>query len=152
MRRSTRRLMLAGALLAFTGVALGAFGAHAVKPHISADDYDTYRIAAQYHLVHALAVFVAAYVAERLSAPAVLRAGWFFLAGVALFSGSLYLVATTGPDAAGGDHPPGRARLPGGLGAPGVDALEAARRPARSAIMAPSRRTHPPANGPRRPP
>ncbi|MSQ61942.1 MAG: DUF423 domain-containing protein [Dehalococcoidia bacterium] len=99
--------MLAGALLAFTGVAFGAFGAHAVKPQISADDYDTYRIAAQYHLVHALAVFVAAYIAERLSAPAALRAGWLFLAGVALFSGSLYLLATTGPDLLGAITPLG---------------------------------------------
>ena len=107
MLHGARRLLLAGALLGLTGVALGAFGAHAVKPHISADDYATFRIAAQYQLLHALAVFAAVYLAERLQSPLALRAGWLFVAGVVLFSGSLYLVATTGPDVLGAITPIG---------------------------------------------
>lgn len=79
---------VAGAL----GVALGAFGAHGLEGRI--DDphlLEVWETAARYHLVHALAL---AAVAAHPRAPA--RAGWAFVLGIVLFSGSLYLMTLTG--------------------------------------------------------
>ena len=82
---------------AFFGVAAGAFGAHALKGHLDAAALATWQTAVLYNLVHALGtiavgLFKPAPAAER----ACRRAGWCFVAGMALFSGSLYLLALTG--------------------------------------------------------
>lgn len=82
---------LAG-VLGFTGVALGAFGAHGLKdivtdPHLM----DVWKTGAHYHLIHAVMVAVAALHPARPVWPARL-----FTAGILLFSGSLYLMAVTG--------------------------------------------------------
>lgn len=82
---------LAGVIGAL-GVALGAFGAHGLKrvvtdPHLL-DVWDT---GARYHLIHALAL---AAVAAHPRQPSV--AGWLFIAGILLFSGSLYTMTLTG--------------------------------------------------------
>ncbi|HWO93234.1 MAG TPA: DUF423 domain-containing protein, partial [Dehalococcoidia bacterium] len=73
--------MVLGGVLGALGVGLGAFGAHLVEDHVSSDDYDTYKTAAQYHLVHALALFAAAFAAERGKPSAALVAGRLFVAG-----------------------------------------------------------------------
>lgn len=102
-----RPLLLAGAILGFTGVLLGAFGAHIVRDHVSADEYDRYRTAATYHLVHALAVFAAAFLYERRPDRSAIRAGWAFVIGVVFFSGSLYLLGIVGPSLLGAVAPIG---------------------------------------------
>ncbi len=102
-----RRWALLGAAFALLAVAFGAFGAHAVKDRISSDDYDAYKIGAQYHMAHALALFAVAYVAERWPSRTTALAGWAFAAGIVLFSGSLYLLAATGLDALGAITPLG---------------------------------------------
>jgi uncharacterized membrane protein YgdD (TMEM256/DUF423 family) len=81
-----RALVLAAAVLGFLGVALGAFGAHALK--LEGKPLEWWHTGSQYHLVHALAALLAAI----LGAP---RAGWLFVAGTAIFSGSLYAMALT---------------------------------------------------------
>lgn len=84
------RLAAAAAVLGAVAVALGAFGAHGLEGAVSAERLETWRTGAQYHLVHALLGAVAgAFAAVRASGPA-LWASRLALAGVVLFSGSLY--------------------------------------------------------------
>ena len=85
-----------GAGLAFLAVAAGAFGAHAVRPRLSPDLLDVFETAARYHFFHALGLIVAGFAAARWPGTAVHLAGWLFLAGIILFSGSLYLLSLTG--------------------------------------------------------
>ena len=84
-------LFRVAALVCFLGVALGAFGAHALKTTLQAHDMvDVWNKAVLYHLVHGVALLVLAF------HTAGSRVAWFLLlAGVLLFSGSLYLMALT---------------------------------------------------------
>jgi uncharacterized membrane protein YgdD (TMEM256/DUF423 family) len=70
-------------------VMAGAFAAHGLKAHLSADALSVFETGARYHMYHALAIALAAGLAAR-------RAAWAFMAGIVLFSGSLYLLALTG--------------------------------------------------------
>ena len=93
-------LILAGAY-GLLGVGLGAFGAHAVRGRLAdlsdgARRLEWWQTAAQYHLVHALALGLAAYVAARAPGPVATAAGFCFAGGVLLFSGSLYTMTLTG--------------------------------------------------------
>ena len=85
-----------GAVLAFLTVSAGAFGAHAVRSRLSPDLLDVFETAARYHFFHALGVIVAGFAAARWPGTAVYLAGWLFVAGIILFSGSLYLLSLTG--------------------------------------------------------
>ncbi len=92
-----RRFIVWGSLLAFLGVALGAFGAHGLKDQISEDMLAVYNTGVHYHLVHALGLVLLGLAADRLAdRKRVNAAGWCLLIGVILFSGSLYLLAVTG--------------------------------------------------------
>src|SRR5262245_23310737 len=93
-------LILAG-IYGFLGVALGAFGAHGLKSHLAkaadgAQRMEWWGTASQYHLIHALAIAAAAYVAGRAPGGAATAAGFCFAAGVVVFSGSLYIMTATG--------------------------------------------------------
>jgi uncharacterized membrane protein YgdD (TMEM256/DUF423 family) len=90
-----RTFFALGCLLAFLGIGLGAFAAHGLKGHISAHDLDVFETAARYQMYHALALLAVAWAVTRWPGRAVNRAGWLFVAGVVLFSGSLYLLAVT---------------------------------------------------------
>ena len=86
-----------GSLLGGLGVALGAFGAHGLRRRISPERLETFETGVRYQIYHALALLAAALLAEWLpGARLAAAAGWLFLAGVALFSGSLYLLVFTG--------------------------------------------------------
>ncbi len=85
-----------GAVAAGIGVALGAFGAHTLKARIGADMLEVYETGVRYHLVHALALLAVAWAASRWPGMLTNVAGVLFLAGVILFSGSLYVLAITG--------------------------------------------------------
>ena len=78
-------------------VAIGAFGAHSLKPLLEKNGtLETFQTGAHYHLVHALALLGVALLSERLAEPkAARRAGNLFLGGILFFSGSLYLLALT---------------------------------------------------------
>lgn len=91
-----RALGLAGAVLALVAVALGAFGAHALRSRLSPDLLATFETGVRYHLYHALALLACAWVLDRWPSPQAGWAGWLFVAGIALFSGSLYLLTLTG--------------------------------------------------------
>jgi len=86
------RIIGIGALLAFAGVAAGAFGAHALKDHLTPNQLAIYQTGVQYHLLHALAM-VAIGAQNRFDAKI---AAWLFLVGVIVFSGSLYALAASG--------------------------------------------------------
>lgn len=85
-----------GSALALLAVVSGAFGAHALEDRLASDDLDLWQTAARYHMYHALALLAVAFVTERWGGTLTAAAGWLFLAGVVLFSGSLYLLSLTG--------------------------------------------------------
>ena len=103
----SQRWFVLGSSLAALGVALGAFGAHGLKARVGPELLETWETAARYHLVHALALLATAWAASRWPGPAVSAAGWLFLVGVVLFSGSLYAMTLTGVRALGAITPLG---------------------------------------------
>lgn len=90
-------LIKIAALNGFSGVLLGAFGAHALKERLSAYALSVYQTGVQYQMIHALALLGVGALALALEEDRWLRrAGNFFGAGIGIFSGSLYLLALTG--------------------------------------------------------
>jgi uncharacterized membrane protein YgdD (TMEM256/DUF423 family) len=85
-----------GAAFGLTGVAAGAFGAHGLRGHLPADRLDVYETAVRYQLVHALALLAVAWAVTRWPGSWPSAAGWLFIAGTALFCGSLYALSFTG--------------------------------------------------------
>ncbi|MGR9045606.1 MAG: DUF423 domain-containing protein [Gammaproteobacteria bacterium] len=82
-----------GALSALIAVAMGAFGAHALKAVLSAGMLDVYKTGVTYQMWHALGLCGIAMVRQRTPASSLLKwAGWLMFAGIVLFSGSLYLL------------------------------------------------------------
>ena len=90
------RLIRLGAIAMAFGVALGAFGAHGLRSRLTPDLLAIYETGVRYHLVHGLALFVAAWLAGEAQGRAARLAGLLFGVGILLFSGSLYLLALTG--------------------------------------------------------
>lgn len=90
-----RRIFQGGALSALIGVALGAFGAHALEARVSPDRLATWETAVFYQLVHALGLLAVAWAVERWPGRTTRAAGAFFAVGTLLFSGSLYLLVLT---------------------------------------------------------
>jgi uncharacterized membrane protein YgdD (TMEM256/DUF423 family) len=81
-------------LLGLTGVAIGAFGAHGLAAVLEANGRAaTFDTATQYHLIHALALLAAAWLDEQHPNQWTRRAGWLFILGTIVFSGSLYILA-----------------------------------------------------------
>lgn len=95
-----------GAVNALLAVAAGAFGAHGLRARLSPDSLEVWKTAAQYHMTHALGLFAVAWLCSR-GAAAARPAGWLMLAGIVLFSGSLYLLAVTGVRSLGAVTPVG---------------------------------------------
>ena len=104
----SRKIGLGAGFFGFLGVILGAFGAHALKERLKAQDMvDVWNTAVIYHLLHAVALLaLAAWSEARANAngternrgPKYLwRAAQCWMAGIALFSGSLYILALGGP-------------------------------------------------------
>ena len=84
-----------GAILAGVAVALGAFGAHALRARLDPRDLEVFETAVRYQMYHALALARGG-VADLTMAPGAGAAAWSFLVGIALFSGSLYVMVATG--------------------------------------------------------
>lgn len=99
--------LLSGALFAALSVALGAFGAHALKESLDAYGRDIYEKAVFYQMVHALALLGTGVLQRLFASGSFAYAGWAFLAGILLFSGSLYLLAMTGVKSFGAITPVG---------------------------------------------
>jgi uncharacterized membrane protein YgdD (TMEM256/DUF423 family) len=85
-----------GSVSALLGVAAGAFGAHALRARLSAEMLAIWETAVRYQMFHALALLAVAWAATRWPGSATTAAGWLFVAGTLVFSGSLYLLSLFG--------------------------------------------------------
>lgn len=105
----TARLALTlAALFLFVAVGTGAFGAHALKARLEPDLMAVYQTAVQYHFWHALGLLaVGVLLIQRPESGALAWAAWLLVAGLVLFSGSLYALALTGVRAFGAVTPVG---------------------------------------------
>jgi uncharacterized membrane protein YgdD (TMEM256/DUF423 family) len=112
--------LVLGAIFGFIGVALGAFGSHALRSKLTSERVATFETGVRYQMWHALALFVVVIVeawipsggspsftlvGDRGGAPSLFAAGWLFAGGIVLFSGSLYALAVTGNRAWGAVTP-----------------------------------------------
>lgn len=86
--------LVTGTILAGLAVALGAFGAHGLKKIVSAETVNIYQTGVQYQMYHALALILVGLISEKWPSAYIGYAGYFFLAGIVLFSGSLYLIVS----------------------------------------------------------
>jgi len=94
---AVRAFLVAGSIAGFAAVALGAFGAHALKGRLSPEMLVVWHTAVEYHVFHALGMIAVGLVAAQFPESALLKwSGWLMLAGIALFSGSLYALALFG--------------------------------------------------------
>lgn len=91
-----RLFFIAGSIMAFLAVALGAFAAHGLKSRLSPEMLTVFEVGVRYQMYHALALFAAAWASSRWPGSAAYTAGWAFLFGIVVFSGSLYLLSMTG--------------------------------------------------------
>lgn len=97
MTSAAKIFLAAGGLAALVAVALGAFGAHALKGRLSPELLTVWHTAVEYHLFHALGLLAVGLVAAQLAESTLLKwSGWLMLSGIVLFSGSLYALALTG--------------------------------------------------------
>lgn len=93
-----RRCLVAGAVLMLVGVILGAFGAHLLQPRLSPQRFASFQTGVHYHLLHALGLLVLGVVAQLGGVSVRLRwSARLMLAGVLLFSGSIYLITAGAP-------------------------------------------------------
>ena len=91
-----RFFFVTGALLACLAVALGAFAAHALRFRLAPDMLGIFEVGVRYHMYHALALLAVAWAVSRWPESTAGTAGWAFIIGVIIFSGSLYLLSFTG--------------------------------------------------------
>lgn len=99
--------ILLGSIFALLSVAAGAFGAHALQDQVEPRMLEVWETAARYQMYHALALFAAAWLYEQTEATTALVGGWSFVAGILVFSGSLYLLVFTGARGLGAITPIG---------------------------------------------
>ena len=103
-----RTFLLVGAVFGFLGVAIGAFGAHGLKNRLSPDMLAIFETGVRYQMYHVFALLiVAAAIGHAGSARLLTIAGWSFITGMVLFSGSLYALALTGISGLGAITPLG---------------------------------------------
>lgn len=97
--------LILGSILGFLGVAIGAFAAHSLKAKLSAEMFTIFEVGARYHLYHALALLACAWAVSTHQINFFQIAGWCFVSGIFIFSGSLYVLALTGIKAWGAVTP-----------------------------------------------
>jgi len=102
-----RTFLLFAAFFGFTGVGLGAFAAHGLKSRLSADYLAIFQTGVHYQMLHALALFGVALLSTQLGGRLIGASGWLFVAGIVIFSGSLYLLTLTATPVLGAITPIG---------------------------------------------
>ncbi len=91
---AARRLLIVGALLLAAATALGAWAAHGLESLLDAGSVATFRTGVEYHFYHALGLLGIGLLVERIGPQRLLVAsGWLLIAGILMFSGSLYVLA-----------------------------------------------------------
>jgi uncharacterized membrane protein YgdD (TMEM256/DUF423 family) len=93
----SRLFLVLGSVSGALAVAAGAFGAHALRGRLDPRSLEIYEVAARYQIYHALALLVVAIAAARWPGGEPLAAGWLFVAGTVVFSGSLYALSLGAP-------------------------------------------------------
>jgi len=91
-----RFFFAAGSVMALLAVALGAFGAHALKNRLTPDMLDIFEVGVRYQMYHALALLAVAWASSRWPESNLNAAGWAFIIGIVIFSGSLYVLSIFG--------------------------------------------------------
>ncbi|MEX0806691.1 MAG: DUF423 domain-containing protein [Candidatus Binatia bacterium] len=91
-----RFFFTAGSLIAFLGVALGAFAAHGLKSRLTPDMLEIFETGVRYQMYHAFGLFAVAWASSHWPESNVNAAGWCFIIGIIVFSGSLYVLSLTG--------------------------------------------------------
>lgn len=108
---SQKWLLFLASLMGLISVAMGAFGAHALKNKLEPALLSVFEVGARYQMYHALAIPLTVWLSTILSNAFVPLSGWLFFSGALLFSGSLYLLALTGIRVLGAITPIGGAIL-----------------------------------------
>ncbi len=89
--------LIAGGIAMALAVVLGAFGAHALENRLSEKMVDIFQTGVTYHFYHAIGLLILGLVANYLPDSGLLKwSGWLMIGGILLFSGSLYILATSG--------------------------------------------------------
>jgi len=110
MTTGARLFLVAGGLAALLAVALGAFGAHALKSRLPTEMLAAWHTGVEYQVYHALGLLAVGLLATQVPDSALLKvSGWLMLAGIGLFSGSLYVLALSGSTWLGAITPVGGA-------------------------------------------
>lgn len=91
-----RVFVVLGATLAGLAVAAGAFGAHGLRARLSPEMLTIFETAVRYQMYHALGLLAVAWATTRWPGSAAPIAGWLLVAGIVVFSGSLYVLTLTG--------------------------------------------------------
>ena len=91
-----RLFFITASLFGFTGVALGAFGAHGLKAYLDAGLLLTFETGVRYQMYHVFALFAVAMAYTKWPGRDLIVSGWLFIAGIVLFSGSLYAISLSG--------------------------------------------------------
>ncbi|NEU77845.1 DUF423 domain-containing protein [Nostoc sp. UIC 10630] len=114
----TQIFLSIAAILGGLSVAAGAFASHALREKISERSLEIFETGACYQMYHALALFLVAILISRTESPqpTLIASGWLFLAGIAIFSGSLYAISLTGIKSLGAIAPLGGAAFLAGWG------------------------------------
>lgn len=95
MNSIDKTFFIAGSISGFISVALGAFAAHILKDKLEPDLFNIFEVAVRYEMYHALALIAVAFAAQWIGGYAT-TAGWLFIAGTVIFSGSLYALSLSG--------------------------------------------------------
>jgi len=96
-KMNARTTLMLGSAFGLLGVAIGAFGAHALKPIlVESGRLDTFELAVRYQFYHAFALLISGILMNQLPIKFLNLASWFFTGGILFFSGSLYLLCFTG--------------------------------------------------------
>ena len=96
-----------GAVLAFFAIAFGAFGAHGLKNILTVEQLNIFQTAVDYHMWHAIGLTLIGLIPSQKTSRLLVTSGWFMLAGVVLFSGSLYALSLSGISLLGAITPVG---------------------------------------------
>jgi uncharacterized membrane protein YgdD (TMEM256/DUF423 family) len=89
-------LLVIGSLFGFIAVAAGAFGAHTLRETLSPEALGLLQTGVRYQMYHAFALIVAGWALDKYERREFVKSGWAFVAGIALFSGSLYIAGLSG--------------------------------------------------------
>ncbi|RHX92206.1 DUF423 domain-containing protein [Leptospira stimsonii] len=96
MKGKQKTILILSSISGFLGVAIGAFGAHALKPYLTPEMIVIYETGNKYHLIHSIPPLILAITGYVQSSRFAFISGILFLSGIFIFSGSLYLLAITG--------------------------------------------------------